>query len=36
VNEHCEWKLEYENSAKFIEEVVGRPVFVFANNGVGD
>ena len=36
MGEHCEWKLERKESAKFIEEIVGCPVCVFANNGLGD
>ena len=35
-NEDYEWKLEYMESAKFIEEIVGCDVCVFANNGFGD
>ena len=35
-NEDYEWKLEYMESAKFIEEIVGCDVYVFANNGFGD
>lgn len=31
-----EWKLEHKDSAKFIEKMVGCPVYVFANNGFGD
>jgi hypothetical protein len=34
--ENCEWKLELERSAKFIEDIVGCPVCIFANNGFGD
>ncbi|NBV24909.1 MAG: hypothetical protein EBS05_23690 [Proteobacteria bacterium] len=34
--ENCEWKLELEGSARFIEEIVGCPVCAFANNGFGD
>jgi len=36
MGENCEWKLEYEESVKFIEQRVGCPVHVFANNGFGD
>ncbi len=36
MGEDCEWKLELKESARFIEEMVGCPVFVFANNGYGD
>jgi len=36
MGENCEWKLELEASAKFIEEAVGGPVCIFANNGYGD
>ena len=36
MGEDCEWKLESKESAKFIEEIVGCPVYVFANNGFGD
>jgi hypothetical protein len=36
MGEACEWKLAPEVSAKFIEKIVGAPVFVFANNGFGD
>src|SRR5436190_24153821 len=32
----CEWKLELKGSAKHIEQFVGCPVYVFANNGFGD
>jgi hypothetical protein len=31
-----EWKLEFEGSVKRIEQLVGCPVFAFANNGFGD
>jgi hypothetical protein len=34
--EVCEWKLEYKESAEFIEKMVGCPVCAFANNGFGD
>jgi hypothetical protein len=36
MGENCEWKLECKESAKFIEKIVGCPVFAFANNGFGD
>ena len=36
VNENCEWKLEFAESTKFIEEIVGCPVRAFANNSFGD
>jgi hypothetical protein len=36
MGEDCEWKLESKGPAKFIEEIVGCPVCVFANNGFGD
>ena len=36
MSEQCEWKLEFTESAKFIEEIVGCAVCVFANNGFGD
>jgi hypothetical protein len=36
MGETCEWKLEINPSAKFIEEIVGRSICVFANNGFGD
>lgn len=36
MGENCEWKLEVKGSLKFIEEIVGCPVCVFANNGFGD
>ena len=32
----CEWKLEIKGSSKPIEDIVGSPVCVFANNGFGD
>ncbi|MEO0795087.1 MAG: hypothetical protein AAFX93_07995 [Verrucomicrobiota bacterium] len=34
--EHCEWKLEIEDSADYIEKETGCRVLVFANNGFGD
>lgn len=36
MSEDYEWKLEYTESAKFIEEMVGCAVYAFANNGFGD
>ena len=36
LGENCEWKLELEESAEFIEKIVGCPVCSFANNGFGD
>lgn len=36
MGEDYEWKLEIENNAGFIEEIVGSPVLIFANNGYGD
>lgn len=36
MGEDCEWKLECKESANFVEENVGGPVCVFANNGFGD
>ena len=36
MGERCEWKLEPKASVKRIEEIVGCPVYVFANNGFGD
>ncbi|XCN73953.1 MAG: hypothetical protein Q3M24_04135 [Candidatus Electrothrix aestuarii] len=36
MGEYCEWKLQIEESPKFIEDTVGSPVCVFANNGFGD
>ena len=36
MTEDYEWKLERMESAKFIEEMVGCAVCVFANNGFGD
>ena len=35
-DENYEWTLELTSSAKFIEEIVGCPVCIFANNGFGD
>lgn len=35
-DENFEWKIEIEGPAMFIEEIVGCPVCVFANNGYGD
>ena len=36
MGEECEWKLELKGSVKRIEELVGCPVYAFANNGFGD
>ena len=36
MSEQCEWKLEFIEPAKFIEEIVGCAVCIFANNGFGD
>jgi hypothetical protein len=36
MSEDYEWKLEWMESAKFIEDLVGCSVYVFANNGFGD
>jgi hypothetical protein len=36
MGENCEWKLEFKGAAKPIEQIVGSPVFIFANNGFGD
>ena len=36
MGEECEWKLGQEESAEFIERLVGCPVCAFANNGYGD
>lgn len=36
MGEACEWKLELKGSIKWIEELVGCPVYAFANNGFGD
>ena len=36
MGEDCEWKLEPEESATFVEEIVGCAVYVFANNGFAD
>lgn len=36
MGEYCEWKLQVEGSPKFIEDAVGSPVCVIANNGFGD
>ena len=33
---NASWKLELAGSIKRIEEVVGSPVYAFANNGFGD
>ncbi len=36
LSEACEWKLESKGSVKRIEQLVGCPVYAFANNGFGD
>ena len=36
MGENCEWKLQFEESPKHIEKIVGGPVCAFANNGFGD
>ena len=36
MSEACEWKLEPKGSVKRIEQLVGCPVYAFANNGFGD
>jgi hypothetical protein len=36
LGETCQWKLESESSAPFIEKQTGGPVCIFANNGFGD
>ena len=36
MGEACEWKLEPEGSVNHIEQLVGCPVYAFANNGFGD
>jgi hypothetical protein len=36
MGENCEWKLELKGTVKAVEQNVGSPVFIFANNGCGD
>lgn len=36
MGEACEWKLEPKGAVKRIEQLVGCPVYAFANNGFGD
>ncbi len=36
MSQEYEWKLELEGSAMFLEDIVGCPVLIFANNGYGD
>ena len=36
MGEDYEWKLEIDHASGFLEEAVGSPVCVFANNGYGD
>jgi hypothetical protein len=36
MGEACEWKLEVKGAVKRIEQLVGCPVYAFANNGFGD